>query len=121
MDSKSHASKDEPPLGPIWNSSTSAKSKKSGAVDEMASAFTTMANTVATAFQPANQSTPTKDKSTPLKPSTMGISPGRRIDLQQKLFDQIDMLHQIFEKGALTADQYEKRRESLLAQLDSLK
>ena len=57
----------------------------------------------------------------PIQPSSAGISPGKRIDLQQKLFNQLDLLHKIFERGALNVDQYEKRRDSLLAQMDNLK
>ena len=49
-----------------------------------------------------------------------GISPGRKIDYQEKLLNQVDLLHRMFERGAITADQFEKRRESLLTQLDSL-
>ena len=44
----------------------------------MASAFTNMANTMASTFQ--HPSTPTK-----LPSVTSGISPGKRIDLQEKL------------------------------------
>ena len=40
--------------------------------------------------------------------------PGRKIDLQAKLFSQIDMIHGMFERGAITTEQFEKRRCSLL-------
>lgn len=122
LDVNRHGSQEVPPPGPIWNTTDGLKSKKStNDVSEMASAFTTMAKSVATAFKPnlctSEDSTPTK-QSTAL--SGVGISPGRRIDLQQKLLNQLDMLHKIFERGALTSDQYEKRREDLLSQLDNL-
>ena len=52
--------------------------------------------------------------------SNAGISPGRKIDYQEKLLNQVDLLHRMFERGAITADQFEKRIESLLTQLDSL-
>ena len=120
LDVDGHASKEVPPLGPIWNTSKSQKSGTKDSVNEMASAFTNMANTVATAFQPS-QDTPTRDVLNPIQPSSAGISPGKRIDLQQKLFNQLDLLHKIFERGALNVDQYEKRRDSLLAQMDNLK
>ena len=48
-----------------------------------------------------------------------GISPGKKIDYQEKLLNQVDLLHRMFECGAITVDQFEKRRESLLTQLDS--
>ena len=49
-----------------------------------------------------------------------GISAGKIIDYQEKLFNQVDLLHRMFEREAITVDQFEKRRESLLTQLDSL-
>ena len=76
-----------------------------------------MANSVASAFSgpdgkaTTSVSTPTKVVTTS---STLphGISPGRRIELQEKLFNQIDMLHRMCEKGAITSSQFETRRES---------
>ena len=43
-----------------------------------------------------------------------GISPGRKFDYQEKLLNQVDLLHRMFEQGAITADQFEKRREPFL-------
>ena len=82
----------------------------------MASAFTAMANTVASAFNsPVNQSaSPVKDS----KSLVCTVSPGRRIDYQEK-FKQLDMLHGMFERGALTVSQFEKRKDAILTQLDS--
>ena len=119
LDVSKHESKEIPPTGPIWNTKP-RKSSCSESVNEMASAFTSMANTVATALQPdhAAQSTPTKQTSLPQ--ALACISPAKRIDLQQKLFTQIDMLHKMFERGALTSEQYEKRRDDLLNQFDNL-
>lgn len=82
-----------------------------------------MANTVVSALSTAppvhvKANTPTKPPH--LCHSEVGISPGRRIELQEKLFKQIDMLHQMYERGAITASQFENRRESLLAQMDKL-
>ena len=48
------------------------------------------------------------------------MSPGRKIDLQAKLFSQIDMIHGMLERGAITTEQFEKRMCSLLTQLDNL-
>ena len=48
LDVDGHASREVPPLGPIWNTSKSQKSGTKDSVNEMASAFT-----VATAFQPS--------------------------------------------------------------------
>ena len=85
----------------------------------MASAFTNTANTVASAISPSvKRDTPTKPPR--LSHSEVGISPGRRIELQEKLFKQIDMLHQMYERGAIAASQFENRRESLLVQMDKL-
>ena len=117
-----HQSKEEPPRGPIWGDQKpekTAKKNTDSSVDKMASAFTNMANTVASAISPSvKRDTPTKLPR--LSHSEVGISPGRRIELQEKLFKQIDMLHQMYERGAITASQFENRRESLLVQMDKL-
>lgn len=91
----------------------------------MMSAFTHMANSVASAFSgpegkaATSVSMPTKVASTSSS-LPHGISPGRRIELQEKLFNQIDMLHRMYEKGVITPSQFETRRESLLSQMDKL-
>ena len=120
LDSGKHQSKDIPPHGTIWSGERRKTGKKgTESVDVMASAFTHMANTVASAFgSPAVEKGTSPIKDSPSFAST--VSPGRRIDYQEKLLKQLDMLHAMFERGALTSSQFEKRRDSLLTQLDSL-
>ena len=121
LDVKKHDSMEFPPDGPIWGSKKSRKLPTQSGVNEMASAFTHMANSVASAFRPCTPNeivTPTKENKQ--KVSGMGISPGKKIDLQEKLLRQIDMIHQMFEKGAITSQQYEQRRDNFMAQLDQL-
>jgi len=50
--------------------------------------------------------------------STLGISPGKKIDYQAKLLNQIDLAHQMYEHGAIATEQFKK--QMLLEQLDSL-
>ena len=121
IDVKKHDSKEIPPSGSIWNSASKVtKHSRSSDIDAMASAFTTMANEVASALSPGPSSslatTPTKRP----EAGSVGISPGRRIDLQAKLFAQIDMIHGMFGRGAITSEQFERRRSALLTQLDEL-
>ena len=124
LDVGRYKSKEEPPLGPIWGRQKPKRSNEGG-IQAMASAFTHMANSVASAFSGPDGNT-TTSVSTPTKVVTTsstlphGISPGRRIELQEKLFNQIDMLHRMYEKGAITSSQFETRRESLLSQMDKL-
>ena len=113
LDVKKHTSTDEPPPGPIWNTQ---KPNKKSSVDTMALAFTSMANSVASAFSPPTK--PPVDVSS--DSSVVCISPGRRIDFQEKLLKQIDLLHKMCEKGAITSQQFEKRRDSLMIQFDKL-
>jgi len=49
-----------------------------------------------------------------------GFSPGKRIEYQEKLLNQVDLLYKMFERGAIIQHQFEKRREVLLTQLDTL-
>ena len=95
-----------------------------GAADAMMHSFATMASSIAGAIakpsSTSQPSTPTSPEPTPPAHSSVGISPGRKIDLEEKLLKQVDLLHQMFEHGAITADQFELRRESIMKQLQSL-
>jgi len=119
IDAGKHSSKNNPPAGSIWNNekAKAVKTTKDSAVDNMASAFTKMADSVASALTVKSQ-----NEGPPLKESqdSVGISPGKKIDYQAKLLSQIDLAHQMFERGAITTEQFEKRRDMLLGQLDSL-
>ena len=117
LDVKRHSSKESPPAGPMWGTKNTKSQKAT--VDSMATAFTEMANSVASAFSRPTSPKPVLEKPVPTK-EPIGISPGRKVDLQEKLLRQIDLVHKMFEKGAVTSEQFEKRRESLLLQLDKL-
>lgn len=128
--SKQHISWDEPPKGLPWGDGKKTKFNKSkdggstGAADAMMHSFATMASSIAGAIakpsSTSQPSTPASPEPTPPAHSSVGISPGRKIDLQEKLLKQVDLLHQMFERGAITADQFELRRESIMKQLQSL-
>ena len=42
---------------------------------------------------------------------SVGISLGRKIDMQGKLLQQLELVHNMFERGAITSDQFEKCRQ----------
>ena len=89
----------------------------------MATAFTKMADKVVSAFSREKEENYNPDRKEHVGANTcnsVGISPGRRIDYQEKLLNQIDLAHKMFERGAITTEQFEKRRELLLTQLDAL-
>ena len=73
-----------------------------------------MATSIATALKPTS---PVSKKS-PL--CEAGISPGHLADLQEKFLNQIEKLHNLCDRGALTKEQYEKRKQVILDQLDEL-
>ena len=52
VDCKKHTSLEEPPLGSIWNKQQKDKNKKEGNMDQMATACTSLANSVSAALQP---------------------------------------------------------------------
>ena len=84
----------------------------------MTSAFAHMANSVALAFSGSEGKAVTSVSLTLTKEASTssslphGISPGRKIELQEKLLNQFDMLHRIYENGVITPSQFETRRES---------
>jgi len=124
IDSGKHKSKSNPPTGTIWNTDK-VKPKAVEPVDAMATAFTKMADKVASAINHSDKElrhSPDHKEHTPdtNKCKSVGISPGRRIDYQEKLLNQIDLAHKMFERGAITTEQFEKRRNLLLTQLDAL-
>lgn len=123
IDSGQHKSTDTPPPGTIWNNAKEkTKPKTSENVGAIANAVTNMAEKVALALNTSksNETSSDKEKHSSTACANTGISPGKKIDYQEKLLNQVDLLHRMFERGAITVDQFEKRRESLLTQLDSL-
>lgn len=131
--SKQYTSWDEPPKGLPWGDDKKNKFKsKEGAstgtaANVMMHSFANMATSIAGVISKSSHSSSTPQQSSPTSPegnasvrSSVGISPGRKIDLQEKLLKQVDLLHQMFERGAITVDQFELRRESIMKQLESL-
>ena len=41
--------------------------------------------------------------------NSLGISPGKKIGYQSKLLSQIDLVHQMFEHGAIATEQFESK------------
>ena len=124
IDSGKHKSKSNPPAGTIWNADKVIP-KTVEPVDAMATAFTKMADKVASAFNHSEKEVSHSPDHKEHTASTntcnsVGISPGRRIDYQEKLLNQIDLAHKMFERGAITTEQFEKRRNLLLTKLDAL-
>lgn len=129
--SKHHTSWDEPPKGLPWGVEKRTKSKEGksagAAADVMMNSFANMASSIVGALsKSSNTPQPSLSPTSPVSEgsasirSSVGISPGRKIDLQDKLLKQLDLLHQIFERGAITVDQFELRRESIMKQLGTL-
>ena len=88
IDSGKQKSKSNPPAGTIWNNDK-VKPKTVKSVDAMATAFTRMADKVTSAFshpeKEFNRSPDHKEHTNTNMCSSVGISPGRRIDYQEKL------------------------------------
>ncbi len=123
MDVNKHKSMERPPPGTIWG--TPKESKRAQSTSEaMSEAFTNMATTLVTAFNkptpPPGLSSPISNKSTSSIQSEAGVSPGRLADLQGKFFTQIEQLHKLFDCGALSEEQFEKRKQVILDRLDEL-
>ena len=117
VDCKKHTSLEEPPLGSIWNKQQKDKSKKEGGRDQMATALTSLANSVDCIATYAWKSNTKKHAG---GTDTMQISPGRKTDLPGKLLHNLQLLHSMYEKGAVTTEQFEKCHDSLMQQLDVL-
>ena len=111
VDSKKHSRLEEPPLGNIWKHSkdqTSRVKEGQGSNSTMATAFTGLANNLSKALT-GKLDHHDSPKSTPGPPVDVTIiSPGRRIDLQGKLLSNLHLIHSMYEKGAVTTEQFEK-------------
>ena len=119
MDVNKHNSMERPPPGTIRGTPKESKRARSTS-DVMSEAFTNMASTIASAFNKPTPSSPVSNKSTSSSQSEVGVSPGRLADLQGKFFNQIEQLHKLFDCGALSKEQFEKRKEVILDRLDEL-
>ena len=83
LDTKRHDSKGNPPIRPIWDVTRKQKVQAKNSVDTMATAFTKMAKSVASALTPAE--TPKPTCISPVKESRFSqphnISPTEKINL----------------------------------------
>ena len=121
MDVKKHESMERPPPGTVWG--VPKESKRARTTSEaMNEAFTNMATTLVSALKSPTSaptpSSPTSNKSTSLIES--GVSPGRLADIQGKFITQIEQLHKLHDCGALSKEQFEKRKQVILDCLDEL-
>ena len=119
MDVNKHKSIERPPPGTIWGVPKESKRTQSTS-EAMSEAFTNMATTLASAFTKPSPSSPISNKSTSSIHSEICVSPGRLADLQGKFFTQIEQLHKLFDCGALSKEQFEKRKQVILDRLDEL-
>ena len=121
MDVNKHKSMERPPPGTIWGAPKESKRAQSTS-EAMSEAFTNMATTLVTAFNKPTPppSSPISNKGTSTIQSEVGVSPGRLADLQGKFFTQIEQLHKLFDCGALSKEQFEKRKQVILDRLDEL-
>lgn len=127
---KRHSSWDDPPQGLIWGGRGKFKQKAEKvdtATDSMMKSVADMATTIATAIkspaanmQNLSNTSPPRPQGNNTSSAAVGISPGRKIDLQDKILRQIELLHKMLECGAITPSQFEVRRESAMKQLDQL-
>lgn len=53
-------------------------------------------------------------------PNSSGISPGKVVNLRSNYLQQMRDLHQLFECGALTEDEFKEQKEPILNQLKKL-
>ena len=113
---KKHNSLEESPLGSIWKQPQDKVKNPRQGTEAATMAFTKLANSVTAALKPTSDD----PSCTPTKHVHSAVSPRRRIDLQGKLLQNLQLAHTMFEKSAITVDQFEKRHSSLLKQLDVL-
>lgn len=115
---KRHQSWETPPAGFIWGKPKEPKrSKMEGSTENVIKSVGDMAIQIATVMKSTSSSPSTPEKAVS---STVGISPGRKIDMQGKLIQQLELIHNMFERGAVTIEQFEQRRMSIMKQLEKL-
>ena len=66
-------------------------------------------------FKKAMASEPSTVRSTDGTPSvSVGVSPGKRVNLRSECISQLDKWHDLYEKQCITQEQYQQLRESIL-------
>lgn len=128
IDVNQHSSYDEHPQGSFFSAMQGRAHgiRKSGSSDVLSTAVTTLATSLAAALQPRGESSSicstASGSSTPPqhKPRSPVITPVRAAQLKTTYINQIKELHSLVEIGALTTEQYEVQRDSILQQMDKL-
>ena len=98
--------------------------RKSGSSNVLTTAVTTLATSLAAALQPHGESSHENaaGSSTPPQhtPRSSAITPVRAAQLKTTYINQIKELYALVEIGALTMEQYEVQRASILQQMNDL-
>lgn len=92
------------------------QSKKSDA-NVLSTAVTTLATSLAAALQPCDAS---KNAGSSTPPQSRSTTPVRAAQLKTTYISQIKELHSLVEIGALTSEQYNSQRDSILTLMDEL-
>lgn len=94
-----HVSYDEPPDYPFFSKGKKAKLAERTSNDEFSSTST-------------SAGTPTK-----ATPPTVGISPGRRINLRTECIQQLKQLGELLENGNISSEQHEKLQQAIMSDI----
>ena len=113
-----HTSYDDPPPYPMFNGGRSSRTKAQSCA--LTTAFTSMAEAVATALKPGKASTPAS--CTPCSTASTGVtySSGKIADARSKYIHQLEKLHSLFEAGALSQAEFLDQKHPILEQLNKL-
>ena len=104
-----HSSTDEPPVGSMWKKAGEQTGKRRSSTDVLSEALSSVAKAITSAMQSDKDKTSTPPRSS-IRQEIM-VSPGTKANLQ---IDQIDRLHQLMERGAITKEQFIIKRDQFL-------
>lgn len=54
------------------------------------------------------------------KGSSVGVSPGKRLNMRSECIDQLDKWYRLMEKGAITSDQYQEIQDNIMTDIKKM-
>lgn len=106
-----HDSYDKPPSIPMFSGSEPKRQKKESAAETIADSIVALSKAI---------SPPPVKSNSSISVSTVGISPGKSIDLRMKNLQQLRYIQKLFQDNILSEQEYLEQKENVLDSLRKL-
>ena len=115
-----HSSRETPPQVPMITGITPTRQSKKPVEETIANTVTAVLKSMGT-IQPLQQVQNVLTQSAAVPQSTLGMSPGKAVEIRGRCFSQLATLKQLYEDSVLNEEELKEQKSSILETLSKLK